>query len=168
MREAVPGDNVALLELTRSCPMEGDIGLCIERGPDFFRLCVLGNAGFRVGVIPGSTGTLIACATIAERRLWMQGRPTRVAWASDLKVHQRHRRSGAASQLIHWLAEQSRRIVGDAGPILSTVLSGNADMERFFPGGPDLIRIEPFATLRAHAIPVFHRPPPEPSFGIDD
>ncbi len=167
VREAVPGDNDALLELTRSCPMEGDIGLCIDRGPDFFRLCILGNAGFRVGVIPGSAGTVIACGTISDRRVWMQGRPVRVAWASDLKVDRRYRRTGAASQLIHWLADQSRRIVGEAGPIFSTVLSGNEDMERFFPGGPDLIGIEPFATLRAHAIPVFHRPLPEASFAID-
>jgi len=165
--EAVPEDNTALLELTRSSPMEGDIGLCVDRSPDFFRLCALGNAWFRVGVIRGSGGRLVGCVTIAERRVWVQGRPVRMAWASDLKVDRRHRGVGAASQLIRWVANQSRPIVGEAGPLVATVLCGNTDMERLFPGGPTLLRIQPFATLRAHAIPVFHRQPPETRFTID-
>jgi hypothetical protein len=167
VREAVRGDNDALLELTSSCPMEGDIGLCIDRSPDFFRLCTLGNTGFRVGVIRGPRGTLVGCATVADRRVWAQGRPVRMAWASDLKVDRRHRRTGAAAQLIHWVVDQSRSIVGEAGPLVSTVLSGNQEMERLFPGGPGRFRIQPFARLRAHAIPLFHRPAPEAKFRID-
>ena len=167
VREAVRGDNAALLELARSCPMEGDIGLCIDRSPDFFRLCSLGNAGFRVGVIRGSKGSLVGCVTVADRRVWIQGRPVRMAYASDLKVDRRHRRTGAASQLIHWVADQSRSIVGETGPLVSTVLSGNEEMERLFPGGPGRVRIQPFARLRAHAIPVFQRPAPEAKFRID-
>jgi len=165
--EAVPHDNAALVELTRACPMEGDIGICVDRSPDFFRLCALGNSGFRVGVIHGSDGALVGCATIAERRVWLRGRAVPLAWASDLKVHPWYRNTGAASLLIRWVGEQSQSIVGEAGPIVCTVLSGNQAMERLFPGGPGLLRIEPFARLRAYAIPVFHRPLPEARFGVD-
>ena len=165
--EAVPEDNAELLELTRACPMEGDIGLCVDRGPDFFRLCALGNAWFRVGVLRDSTGTLVGCATVAERRAWVRGQPVRIAWASDLKVHPRHRRTGAAAQLIRWIVEQSRLAIGENGPIVCTVISGNSEMERLFPGGPGLYSIQRFARVRAHAIPVFQRPAPEPSWRIE-
>ena len=167
VREAGPADNDSLLELTRACPMEGDIGLCVDRSPDFFRLCWLGNSSFRVGVVYGPDGTLVACATLAERRAWVRGEPVRLAYASDLKVHPRYRGSGAAPLLVRWVTEQSRDIVGDPGPILLTVLSGNRAMERLFAGDRDLPRIESFATLRAHAVPVFHRPMPEPRFGVE-
>jgi len=33
-RDATGADNDALLALTAACPMEGDIGLCLQRRPD--------------------------------------------------------------------------------------------------------------------------------------
>jgi len=167
VREATSADGPALIELTRACPMEGDIGMCVERGPDFFRLCALGNDGFQVGVTDGPEGSPIGCATVAERRVWLDGRPASVAWASDLKVHAGHRGSGVASDLIRWVTERSRRLVGNDGPILCTVLSGNRAMERRFPGGPGLPVLQPFATLRAHAVPVYQRPLARGGFTVD-
>jgi GNAT superfamily N-acetyltransferase len=167
VREAGRADNSSLLELTSACPMEGDIGLCVDRSPDFFRLCRLGNSGFRVGVVDAPDGSLAGCATLAERRVWVGGQSGHVAYASDLKVHPRYRGSGAAPRLVRWVADRSRDIVGDPGPIVFTVLSGNGAMERLFAGERGLPRIDPFATLRAHTVPVFHRPPPEPRFRVE-
>ena len=36
VRDTTPADNAGLVELARSCPMRGDITMCVERAPDFF------------------------------------------------------------------------------------------------------------------------------------
>src|SRR5262249_27737366 len=38
VREATASDNASLVALTSACPMDGDIGLCVDRAPDFFAL----------------------------------------------------------------------------------------------------------------------------------
>ena len=37
-RWAAPQDNRDLIALADACPMEGDVGLCVYRAPDFFAL----------------------------------------------------------------------------------------------------------------------------------
>jgi hypothetical protein len=157
VRTASPADNAGLLALTRACPMEGDIGLCVDRSPDFFRLLALGNAGFRVGLIDGPNGIPVGCAAVAERHAWLNGRPARLAYACDLKVHPQARGTAAAPQLVRWVAETSRDIVGDTGLVVLTTLFGNRAVERLFRGGHGLPQVDHFATLQAFAVPVFRR-----------
>ena len=38
VRDATAADNAGLVELARSCPMRGDITMCVDRAPDFFSL----------------------------------------------------------------------------------------------------------------------------------
>jgi hypothetical protein len=157
VRDAVAADNAGLRALARACPMDGDIGLCVDRSPDFFRLCGIGNAGFRVGVIDGADGTPLGCATVAERHVWLDGHPARLAYACDLKVHPTARGTDAAPRLVRWVVERSRDIVGNIGPVLLNVLSGNLAMERLCTGGRGLPKVDRFATLRAYAVPIFRR-----------
>ena len=51
-----PADNDALVELSVACPMEGDIGLAVDRAPDFFALNRLEGDAWRVGVVDGPDG----------------------------------------------------------------------------------------------------------------
>ncbi|MEO7443112.1 MAG: hypothetical protein ABIW46_06225, partial [Acidimicrobiales bacterium] len=76
VRAATPADNAALLALTAACPMEGDIGLCMERAPDFFALNRLEGDHFEVGVVDGPDGTPVGCIAVAERRVYLHGQPT--------------------------------------------------------------------------------------------
>ena len=151
-RQALPGDNAALVALAAACPMEGDIGLCVDRSPDFFALNRLEGETWRVDVVDAADGGLAGCIALARRRVYLLGVEREVMYIGDLKVHPQHRGSGAAEALIHHALQVCREMGGDDVPTLVTVLSGNAAIERRA-GGP---RGSPpwtrFARLVAHSV----------------
>ena len=50
VRDATPADNADLIALSAACAMSGDIGLRIDRRPDFFALNRLEGQRWQVGV----------------------------------------------------------------------------------------------------------------------
>ena len=66
VREAVPDDNRALVDLAAACPMEGDMSLCVHREPDFFALSRLEGEPWHVGVVEDA-GRPIAISARASR-----------------------------------------------------------------------------------------------------
>ncbi len=124
VRVATPADNEALIALAAACPMEGDIGLCSDRAPDFFALSRLEGDPWRVGVIEVD-GKPVACVGAARRHLYVNGEPQYVAYVGDLKVHPEFRRAGVGRALANWAVATAEELVGPAGVRIFTVLGGN-------------------------------------------
>ena len=157
VRLATERDNVALIDLTAACPMEGELSLRIDRAPDFFALNRLEGDRWNVAVVDGPTGDPVACVGTAERRAWLHGRPVTMVYAGDLKVHPDFRDTRTADTLERFVADTARETAGDRTPILLTVLAGNAAMERRAAGPRGLPRLHRFATLHSFSIPLLWR-----------
>jgi S-adenosylmethionine-diacylglycerol 3-amino-3-carboxypropyl transferase len=160
-REAVPADNLALLDLASACPMEGDIGLCIRRRPDFFALNRLEGDRWRVGVVDGPDGRPVGCVATAERDVYLDGRPSPSMYVSDLKVHPDHRGTGAADALTGFARQACVDAGGEHVPTFLTILAGNRAMERRLEGPRGLPFLHRIATLRSHSVSLLwrRRPP---------
>jgi predicted N-acetyltransferase YhbS len=152
VRDARPADNAALVALAAACPMAGEITMCVDRAPDFFALARLEGERWRVGVAEAEHG-VVGCVAASERWAYVDGRPTRTAYAGDLKVHPAHRGGVAADSLEEFAREACRGFAGDDALALVTVLGGNRAMERRADGPRGLPTLVPFATLHVHAVP---------------
>ena len=160
-RDAVTEDNQALVDLAAACPMEGDIGLCMDRAPDFFALNRLEGERWRVGVVDGPDGAPVGCICMAERRVHLDGRPSPALYVSDLKVHPEHRGAGVADALVEWARDACLAAGGDRVPAFLTILAGNRAMQRRMVGSPGLPRLDRIATIRNHSVSLLwrRRPP---------
>ena len=157
-RDAVPADNHALLELASACPMNGDIGLCIDRAPDFFTLDHLQGDESRTGVVDGlSHGSIAGCIAVARRGGYVNGIARDLTWVGDLKVHPAHRGGDVADVLSVWAIDRCREMGGDDVPVLFTVLAGNVAMERRIATSRGMPPFQRFATIRTHSIPFLWR-----------
>ncbi|MGI8758354.1 MAG: DUF3419 family protein, partial [Acidimicrobiales bacterium] len=165
-RNATPADNPALLELTAACPMEGDIGLCIRRSPDFFALNRLEGDRWRVGVVDGPDGRPVGCVATAERGVYLDGRPSPSMYVSDLKVDPRHRGTGVADSLTTFAREVCLSSGGEHLPTFVTILAGNRAMERRLQGPRGLPHLRRIATLRSHSVSLLWRRRPPKVDGI--
>ena len=161
-RDATPADNDALVALSVACPMEGDIGLCVDRAPDFFALNRLEGDAWRVGVVDGPEGRPVGCIAVAERTVHLDGRATPAMYVSDLKVHPDHRGAGVADALTGWARDACVEAQGPDAVVYLTVLGGNRAMQRRMPGPRGLPRVATVATLRTHTVSLlWRRRPPE-------
>lgn len=167
VRPATAADNEALLALAGACPMEGDVGLCVDRAPDFFALNRLEGDHFEVGVVDGPDGRPVGCIAVAERRVYLHGRPTTTMYVGDLKVHPDHRGSGVADALSTYARDLCRAGGGDDVPTLATVLAGNRSMQRRLAGQRGLPHLHRFATIRSHSISLlWRRRPPRSDLNV--
>lgn len=151
VRDSSPADNRSLIELTLACPMQGDVGLCVDRSPDFFQLSRLEGERWKVGVAEGG-GEVMGCVGAAERHVYLNGRPTSAMYAGDLKVHPRHRNHAVAEALIRYAVAQCERNGGRDVPVFGTVLAGNRPAENWLAGNGSTPRFERIATLNAASI----------------
>ncbi|HCT76162.1 MAG TPA: hypothetical protein DGT23_06130 [Micromonosporaceae bacterium] len=148
VREARREDNEALVALAAQCPMNGDLSICVDRHPDFFALSQLAGDPLRIGVIDGEQGP-IACVGVARRQVYLDRRPSQLAYLGDLKVHPAHRRQGAGRALAKWAIATARDLAGDDTPLLATVLAGNNAVTSLQRDVPGVLRR---ATVRSHSI----------------
>ena len=156
--EATADDDVALRQLAAACEMRGDIGLRVDREPDFFALNRLEGERWSVGVVRGlEPGTVAGCVGVSERRAYLHGVPSRTMYVGDLKVHPAHRGGATADVLERYARDACRAAGGDGVPSLVTILAGNAPMERRADGPRGLPVLTRFATVRSHAIPFLGR-----------
>src|SRR5688500_6477453 len=154
VRPATPADNAALLAVTAGCAMEGDIGLCVERAPDFFALNALEGDFWQVAVVDDDAGVPIGCIAVAERTSYLSGEPTRTMYVSDHKVLPPFRGTGAADALVTFARDLCVGRLGDDVPVFLTIIAGNAAMERRLAGPRGLPHLHRFATIRSHSIPL--------------
>jgi hypothetical protein len=156
VRDATEADNAALVVLAESCPMRGDLTMCMDRAPDFFALARLEGERWRIGIAEDA-GSVVGCVTASERHAYVNGAATRTAYVGDLKVHPAHRGGFAADALEEFAREACRGYGGDDVPALVTVLGGNRAMERRASGPRGLPVLTRFATLDVHAVPLLWR-----------
>ena len=154
LRDATPADNEALLELTAACTMHGDIGLRMDRAPDFFALSRIEGESVRVGVVTDAGGRVVGCAAAARRIAYLNGAATPTSYAYDLKVHPSARRSAAADLLSLYVRDAAGELAGPDAPCLLTILAGNASMERRARGPRGTPVLSRFATLAVTSIPL--------------
>jgi GNAT superfamily N-acetyltransferase len=168
VRPATPADNDALLALSAACPMEGDVGLCVERAPDFFALVRLEGDDVEVGVVDGPDGTPVGCIAVAQRAAYLHGEPARTMYVGDLKVRPDHRGTGAADRLSEWARDRCRARGGDDVPTLVTVLAGNRAMQRRLAGVRGLPHLHRFATVRSYSVSLlWRRRPPRSGLRVE-
>lgn len=154
LRDAVPGDNASLLELTAACAMQGDIALRMDRAPDFFALNRLEGESSRVGVVTDDSGQIVGSVAAARRRAFVNGNVTAISYVSDLKVHPRARGSGAADLLTRYVRDAAADLVGPNAPVMLSILAGNTAMERRARGPRGAPVLSRFATISVLAIPL--------------
>ena len=157
-RLATPSDNPALLSLTASCPMQGEIVLCNDRQPDFFMLHRLDGGAWVVGIAEDPVAGVVGCVSLAERTAYIRGEPAKSYYISDLKVHPEFRGRGVAARLIE-LVRELGTARGPNAPVLLTVLAGNTVMARRLVGPRALSQVTRIAALRLHTIPLLWRRP---------
>lgn len=157
VRGATPADNEALVQLSVACPMEGDIGLAIDRAPDFFALNRLEGARWSVGAADGPDGRPIGCIAIAERSVYVNGEARPAMYISDLKVQPAHRGTGVADALMLWARDACVAAHGPDGLAFLTVLAGNQAMLRRMHGPRGQPVLTRGATIRTHTVPLLWR-----------
>ena len=159
VRAARADDNDALVALAFACPMEGDVGLCVSRAPDFFALHGLeGDAWAAAVAEDAESGAVVGCVAVAERRAWVHGRAADVTYVYDLKVHPAHRGGPAADALMRWVPGECERRGGADALSFLTILAGNARMERRTTGQiPGVPRCTRFATIRSYSVMLLGR-----------
>ncbi len=161
-RDATPDDNAALVALSVACPMEGDIGLAVDRAPDFFALNRLEGESWRVGVVDGPDGIPVGCIAVAERAVYLNGEPVQAMYVSDLKVRPDQRGGGVADALTTWARNACVEAGGPEVLTFLTILAGNRAMARRMPGPRGLPHLERVATFRTHTVPLlWRRRPPD-------
>jgi predicted N-acetyltransferase YhbS len=126
-RLATEADNEQLLALTRACPMEGSIVLCSERDPNFFALTGLQGDPTYVAVAEDGDGRIVGCASLAFRRVYLDGRETPCLYAGDLKVAPGARGSAVVQRLHRLLDEAVRDLPVELG--YTSILVGNSAAE---------------------------------------
>jgi hypothetical protein len=152
VRPAGPSDNAELIALTLACPMEGDIGLCMDRSPDFFTLNGLEGDRWRVGVALDPNGKIVGSVAATSREVWLDGKPKTIGYAGDLKVHPTWRNRTYADALQRWCGETIGEMCGPKVPILVTVLAGNKPMETRAAGPRGMHVLRKIGTTRAHTV----------------
>ena len=98
VRRASASDSAGLVQLTRSCPMQGDLALRIDRGPDFFALCRCRGDGFTL--VAENAGTIVGCVSVAHRLSYVGGKPVMTGYVGDVKIRPDHRCNGLARRLL--------------------------------------------------------------------
>ena len=154
-RDATPADNEQLIALSAACAMTGEIGLRIDRRPDFFALNRLEGERWQVGVAEAA-GRVVGCIAVSERRAFVNGIEMRTAYVGDFKVHPAHRDTRVADSLSHY-AERVCAGLPPAAPVVITVLAGNRAMERRLSGPRGVAAFRKLATVRTYSIPILWR-----------
>ena len=151
IREAQDSDNRSLIDLAMACPMQGDVGLCVDRSPDFFQLNRLEGHRWKVNVAERK-GEVIGCVGAAERRVYLNGRPVQAVYAGDLKVHPAHRDHSVADALMGAAVAGCESIGGADVPTYGTILAGNAPAERIVSGVRGLPKFDRIATINSASL----------------
>ena len=152
IRRAVPEDNAALVALAAACPMRAAMTVCVHRAPDFFALSRLQGDPWHLLVAEDARAGVVGCVGSAVRRLWMGGRPTRVMYGGDFKLHPafRGRGRGVADRLLRaaWDLCEATGL-----PAVGAALAGNAPIERRAAASPTgLPPVRPLGTVRVHTL----------------
>src|SRR5882757_7800047 len=102
-RLATHPDNLQLLELTAATSMQGDISLCIDRQPDFFKL--LEKRGETKVFIALEDEKIIGSLSVSCQLVYVGGDVMPVRYIGDFKVYESYRNKGVGLMLCNEMAD---------------------------------------------------------------
>ncbi len=143
-------DDPELRRLMRTCELEADIAIAIEREPDFFLGQTLEGDVAQTLVAREPDGRLVGMGSRSVRDVWIDGEPTRVGYLGQLRLETAYRgmprilRTGYA--LLRELHE-----AGDARFYLTSIAESNVAARRLLeaglPGFPTYRPLSELSTL---------------------
>ncbi len=146
-REATRSDNQQLIALAATSDMDGNIGLRIDRGPDFFRLADL--RGQSKVFVAEAEAVIIGCISVVRQGVYVRGREETVDYVGDLKVAPSYRNQGVGRALGDFAVEYL--LANDTDLVLLTVAKGNDKPFPFFTNrkiGTDMMTIGEFIVFQ--------------------
>ncbi len=131
-RLATHEDNEQLIGLTAATGMAGNIGLRIDRKPDFFKLLEL-RGDTRVFVALDDD-TIIGCLCVSLQQVYVGGKIYPLQYIGDLKVLEAYRNKGIGLQLCNEMADHVIAFGSDLAFL--NVSKGNNKPVSFFRNRP--------------------------------
>lgn len=131
-RIATNEDNLKLLELTSSTEMAGEIGLRIDRHPDFFSL--LKMRGETKVFVAEEEDKIIGCLCVALKKVYIDGEIFPLQYIGDFKVSGPYRKKGIGLQLCNEMADYL--ISQNSDLVFLNVSKGNKYPISFFKNRP--------------------------------
>lgn len=133
-RMATAEDNVKLIQLTASSPMAGDIGLRIDRYPDFFAL--LKMRGDTKIFIAEENNNIIGAICVSLQQVYVGGAIFPLQYIGDFKVAEPYRKRGIGLQLCNQMADYV--IAQGSDLAFLNVSKGNTRPVSFFKDRPNV------------------------------
>jgi hypothetical protein len=130
IREASHDDNAQLLALTEQCPMQGSVGVLIDRKPDFFSLLRL--KGEFKAFIAVTDNRIVGSFALVVKRAYIHRVPEYIGYLCDMKILPSFRRSRVAYLLMRAMNAYMRTL-----PInlyLCVISQGNRQVESLLQG----------------------------------
>ena len=130
IRLATEKDKDGLLKLTRQSPMQGVIGVRIDREPDFFALTKL--RGVSKVWVAEKEGEIIGVFSCSRKKVWLNGKIKDVHYLADLKVLPQLQGTRIALQIVQILHDYLLQV--KANLLYCTLAKGNNRVAPFFEG----------------------------------
>lgn len=124
---AGPRDEAELRCLLRENPMEGRISLSLEREPNFFLGAAVEGENHKT-VFVRKEGRLVALGSRSSRPAWLNSKPGRIGYLSQLRLDRSSRGTGtlrAGFKEIRALHD-----IGDCGVYMTTIIEDNLPARR--------------------------------------
>lgn len=131
IRDALPGDSDKLIRLTGLSPMNGTIGLRIDRNPNFFSLLQL-SGSYILLVAENKEKEIIGSFAATKSKLCIMGKPTIAYYLRDLKIHPDKKELPIAYLLVKKMYERLKALGADI--LYCTAAAGNNAVIPFFEG----------------------------------
>ena len=133
-RLATPEDNEQLIGLTAATGMAGNIGLRIDRKPDFFKLLELRGETKVFVALNGNN--IIGCLCVSLQQVYVGGHLYPLQYIGDLKVLATYRNQGIGLQLCNEMANYVIAFGSDLAFL--NVSKGNNKPVSFFKNRPSV------------------------------
>lgn len=144
IRQAMPEDNAAILDLVARTPQQGLLQLNFERDPDFHAGACVSCEDPDIWVAEHTTapGRVVAVINIGSRAVYLNGAVRRLRYGHDLRIDPAHRGGMLLHRIFRRLRavllpdEWMQTVILDGNDVsISTVGSGRAGMPTYYPHG---------------------------------
>jgi len=133
---AVDTDDAGLRRLLRETPMPGSIQITLEREPGYFNaMNAEGGRHYTFCARDRATGELFAMGCRTVRELYVNGRPQRVGYLSQLRIASSHRHLTRSLLVRGFGLLNKTRSNDEASFDITTIVAGNENARRILEHG---------------------------------
>jgi ribosomal protein S18 acetylase RimI-like enzyme len=147
-REATDEDNLKLIQLTATAGMAGEVGLRIDRKPDFFAL--LKMRGLTKVYVAEENEKIIGSICVSPQEVYVGGEIVPLCYIGDFKVAEEYRNKGIGLQLCNTVADFV--IARNADLAFLNVSKGNTKPFSFFRNRPNIPDFENIGIFNIHQV----------------